>query len=387
VLRALAVLRGLALGFLLLGPVVLPASAGAQQPSVTARDYRAPSVSAKDGSPLTLALTEKHRADRDPDALAAGGRLVLVTHGSSYSGQAGVDVQVPGVPAEQSYSMLDQLALRGYDAWTLAYQDYGRSDRHDCGLCVTTEAASGDVEAAVRFILARRGAGRLHLIGWSWGGETAGLFVQRHPELVNRLGLYAPVLDRQEGDPPTEQFRTNTEAGLGRVFSPAGAVPEVVSAFVQAALALDPQPPNGVLLDWRSDPLKMDPRRLTLPTLVIYGADDVITPVSGPNVRPFFERLAAAEKKFVVVPEAGHAFFMERQREHWYDEVLGHLEPGSRPVASAGPAAGAPPPPTAVPAQVPGQLPRTGVLPWPVLPVLLAGVAILAVGTLLRRQQ
>ena len=126
----LAVLRGLALGFLLLGPVVLPASAGAQ-PALTTRDYRAPSVSAKDGSPLALALTEKHRADRDPNALAASGRVVLVTHGSSYSGQAGVDVQVPGVPAEQSYSMLDQLALRGYDVWTLAYQNYGRSDRHD----------------------------------------------------------------------------------------------------------------------------------------------------------------------------------------------------------------------------------------------------------------
>jgi pimeloyl-ACP methyl ester carboxylesterase len=361
VLRAPTVLRGLALVFLLLGPLLLPAPAGAQQPPVTARDYRAPSVSAKDGSPLTLALTEKHRADRDPNALAASGRVVLVTHGSSYSGQVGSDVQVPEVPAEPSYSMLDQLALRGYDVWTLAYQGYGRSDRHDCGLCVTTEAASRDVEAAVRFILAQRGAGQLHLIGWSWGGQTAGLFAQRHPELVNRLVLYAPILDRQEGDPPSEQFRTNTEAGLSRIFHPAAAVPEVVAAFVRAALAVDPHPPNGVLLDWRTDPLKMDPRRLALPTLVIYGADDVITPVSGPNVRPFFERLAATEKKFVVVPDAGHAFFMERQGMRWYEEVVAHLEAGG--AVAPQPAAGASPPPAAAPVQVPRQLPRTGASP------------------------
>jgi pimeloyl-ACP methyl ester carboxylesterase len=352
-LRAPAVLRGLVPVLLLLGPLLVPASVGAQPPpAVAARDYRAPSVSAKDGGPLTLALTEKHRADRDPNALAASGRVVLVTHGSSYSGQVGSDLQVAGVPAEQSHSMLDQLALRGYDVWTLAYQNYGRSDRHDCGLCVTTEAASRDVEAVARFILAERGVGRLHLLGWSWGGQTAGLFAQRYPELVNRLVLYAPILDRQEGDPPTEQFRTNTEAGLARIFHPAAAAPEVVSAFIQAALAVDPQPPNGVLLDWRTDPLKMDPSRLAMPTLVIHGADDVITPVSGPNVRPFFERLAATEKKFVVVPDAGHAFFMERQRARWYEEVLAHLEPGNSPVPSAGPAA-APPPASAAPVQVP----------------------------------
>ena len=123
------VLHGLAVVFLLLGPVLLPAAAGAQQPPLTVRDYRAPSVSAKDGGPLTLALTEKHRADQDPNALAASGRIVLVTHGSSYSGQVGSDLQVPGVPAEQSASMLDQLALRGYDVWTLAYQNYRSEER------------------------------------------------------------------------------------------------------------------------------------------------------------------------------------------------------------------------------------------------------------------
>jgi pimeloyl-ACP methyl ester carboxylesterase len=360
-LRAVRISRASAWG-LLVALVLLSTPVAAQQPPViTAREHRAVSNSAKDGSPLTLALTEKHRADRDPNALAANGRIVLVTHGSSYSGPVGLDVQVPGVPMDQSYSMLDQLALRDYDVWTLAYQNYGRSDHHDCGLCVTTEAASRDVEAAVQAILAERGVGRLHLVGWSWGGEAAGLVAQRRPEWVNRLVLYAPVLDRQEGDPPTEHFRTNNEAGLTRSFHPTAAIPEVVTSFVSTALAVDPQPPNGVLLDWRTDPLKIDPRQLTIPTLMIYGADDVITPVAGPNVRPFFEHLAATEKRFVAVPDAGHAFFMEQQRERWYEAVLGHLEVGGaaapRPAASSSPTrAGGPTP-------APIQLPRTGAVP------------------------
>jgi pimeloyl-ACP methyl ester carboxylesterase len=287
---------------LLLASALLPAPVGAQRaPAVVAREYRAPSVSAKDGSPLTIALTEKYRADLDPTAQAASGRIVLLAHGLSVSGLATFDVQVPGVPPEGSWSVMDQLALRGYDVWTVAVQGYRQSDRHDCGLCVTTEAAAGDVEAAVRFVLAARRADRLHLLGYSWGGQTAGLVAGRHPELVNRLVLAAPVTDRGEGDPPTEQFSPNTPA-LAGYFHPTGAVPEVVAAFVEAAVAAEPVFPSGGAVDILTDPRKADPRRLTAPTLVIYGADDEVTPVGGPNVRPFFEALAATEKRFVVVP-------------------------------------------------------------------------------------
>jgi pimeloyl-ACP methyl ester carboxylesterase len=346
--------------------VLVPAPVGAQQPpAVVAREYRAPSVSAKDGSPLTIALAEKYRADLDPNRQAASGRIALLTHGSNFSGLAGFDVQVPGVPLAQSYSIMDQLALRGYDVWTMDYQNYGRSDRHDCGLCVTTEAAARDVAAAVRFILAERRVRRLHLLGWSWGGETAGLFAQSHPEAVNRLVLTAPLLDVAQGALPTADFRPNGP-GLAVIFHPDARVPEVVSAFLETVVVTDPLAPTGVVLDARTDPLKMDPRRLTMPTLVLWGADDVVTPLAGPNVRPYFERLAAAEKRFVVVPEAGHAFFMERQRGVWLQEVLAHLEPGNTSTA---------------------QLPRTGARPWPVIPTALLGLALLACSTLLRRLQ
>jgi pimeloyl-ACP methyl ester carboxylesterase len=312
---------------------LMPLSVRAQQrTAITAQEYQVPSASAKDGSPLMLAVSEKYQEGRDPNVQAASGRIVLLTHGSSFSGQVGVDVQVPGVPPEQSFSLMDQLALRGYDVWTLAYQNYGRSDHHDCGLCVTTEAAARDIEAVAQFIRGLRNVDRVHLIAWSWGAQAGGLVAQRHPDWVNRLVLNAPLLDLQEGAPPSEQFRTNNEAGLTRVFHPTTQVPGVVQAFLQAALQWDPQPPNGVLVDWRTDPMKMNPSQLTMPILVIYGADDVITPLSGPNVYPFFRDLAATDKKFVVVPNAGHSLFMEQPRERWYQEVLLHLESGNAPL-------------------------------------------------------
>ena len=160
-------------GLLVLLALALTPPAGAAQaipaaPAVVTREHRAPSVSAKDGAPLTLALTEKYRADVDPSAQAASGRIVLLAHGGSVSGLGTFDVQVPGVPPEESWSVMDQLARRGYDVWTLAVQGFRQSDRPDCGLCVTTEVAARDVEAAVRFVLAARRADRLHLVGYSW---------------------------------------------------------------------------------------------------------------------------------------------------------------------------------------------------------------------------
>ena len=281
----------------LLAATAPPAPGGAQgPPAVAAREYRAPSVSAKDGAPLTIALTEKYRADLDPTAQAASGRIVLLAHGLSVSGLATFDVQVPGVPPAGSWSVMDQLALRGYDVWTLAVQGYRQSDRHDCGLCVTTEAAAADVEAAVRFVLAARRAGRLHLLGYSWGGQTAGLVAARHPELVNRLVLAAPVLDRGPGDPPTAEFSPNTP-DLAGYFHPTAAVPAVVAAFVAAAVAAEPVFPSGGAVDILTDPRKTDPRRLTAPTLVIYGADDALTPVGG-SPGPRSRAGAASTRRF-----------------------------------------------------------------------------------------
>ena len=82
----------------LLALALMPLSVRAEQPlAIVAQEYRVPSASAKDGSPLMLAVSEKYQQGRDPNLQAASGRIVLLTHGSSFSGQVGVDVQLPGV--------------------------------------------------------------------------------------------------------------------------------------------------------------------------------------------------------------------------------------------------------------------------------------------------
>ncbi len=321
----------LSLALIALSLSLLPSPSGAQQSPIVAREYRVPAMSAKDGASLSLYAYEKYDSRVSPEMQAARGRIVFILHGATTSGRVNYDVQVPGVPLGQSFSLMDQLARQGYDVWTMDYQNYGRSDKHDCGLCVTTEAAARDVEAVAKFILVRRNVKRLHVIGWSWGAETGGVFAQNNPEIVNRLVLYAPVLDLQGPPPPTDQFRTNTEVALTGFFHPTSRVPEAVQAYLRAALEVDSRSPNGVLVDWRTNPLKIDPRKITMPTLVIYGADDDRAPFSGPNVQPFFRGLAATDKKLVVVANSGHGLYMERFRHRWYQEVLLHLELGNTP--------------------------------------------------------
>lgn len=308
-----------------------PLPSVAQQSPIESKEYRVPGLSAKDGGPLNLYAYEKYDSSVNPDVQAARGRIVLVVHGATTSGRVNYDVQVPGIPLERSFSLMDQFARRGYDVWTFDYQNYGRSDKHDCGLCVTTEKAARDVEGVAKFILVRRNVKRLHVIGWSWGAQTAGLFAQNNPDVVNRLVLYAPVLDLQGPPPPTDHFRTNNEAALSGFFHPTARVPEAVQAYVQAGLEVDPRSPNGVLVDWRTSPMKVDPRKVIMPTLMIYGADDDRTPPSGPNAFPFFRALAATDKKLVLVPNAAHGLFLERSRGRWYQEVVLHLELGNTP--------------------------------------------------------
>lgn len=325
-----------------LGMAMITAAAACQTPAPTltptpqiiaAKEYKVPAASAKDPTAtLNLYAYEKYDRALDPSAQARNGRIVLVLHGSTVSGRVDFDVQVPGIPLEKTYSLLDQLARRGYDAWTLDYQNYGRSDHHDCGLCVNTEAASRDVETVAKFILKERGADKLHLIGWSWGGEMAGLFAQRNPAMVGRLVLYAPALDvGGRGQPlPTDQFRANSDTALIAFFHPTGQIPEAVDAFLKAAREFDSRSPNGAQVDARTNPMKIDPTKITTPTLVIYGADDSAAPPGGPNATAFLSQLGAKDKKRVLVPDAGHGLFLERQRDLWYQEVLAHLESATR---------------------------------------------------------
>ena len=295
-------------------------AAGAEE-KIIGEDHWVASISAADGKPLKIYVWEKRLKDADPKRFAATGKVVLLAHGASISGRVDFDLQLPG-QTDLTYSLMDYLAERGFDVFSVDCQNYGRSDHHECGLCVTTQVAAHDINAAVDYIRSLRGVNQVHLLGWSWGTVTMGLFTIQRPHKVKRLVLFAPAVWRNlKEKPPTTEFRTNTEKGLKTLFEPDATDPGVAEAFAKEAVKWDPRSPNGVLMDLRARMPIVDPRQIPVPTMVIMGALDNITPITQPELPGYFDDLPNSDKQFIIVPGAGHALHLQKARLRFFLEV------------------------------------------------------------------
>ena len=144
---------------------------------ITGNDHWAPKGGVK------LFLYEKH-------AGAPGHKpAVLFVHGSSMSGQATFDMQMPGRPYA---SAMDYFVDKGFDAWCIDLEGYGRSDKNRD---INFDILNGvdDLVAATDYITQTRGTQKFMLYGNSAGAIRAALFTQRHPQRVARLALDAFV--------------------------------------------------------------------------------------------------------------------------------------------------------------------------------------------------
>jgi non-heme chloroperoxidase len=299
------------------------ASVGQSLVAIHGTEHSVQSVSALDGKPLTLYVWEKRRADLGVKSFGASGKVVVLAHGAGTPGRVFFDLQVTGASGP-TYSLMDYLAARGYDVFTLDYQDYGRSQGHPCGRCVTTQVAANDINAVVDYILAQRGVKQVYLLGWSWGTNTASLFSMQHPDKVRRLVLYAPPVWRgplTNIPVPAGDFRPVTAQKSRNLFTPGMADPAAVDAFAAEATKFQ-QSPTGVMVDLLTRMPLTDPKQIKAPTMIIMGEKDRLTPISQKDLPGFFADLANHDKQFTIVPGAGHALALETPRARLQLEVL-----------------------------------------------------------------
>jgi pimeloyl-ACP methyl ester carboxylesterase len=309
-------------GLVVLACLIAAASSARADPAIVGTEHKVPGISAADNKPLSLYLWEKRRKDADPKA-----RVVLLAHGATISGRVDFDVQVPPDKNGLPYSLMDELASQGYDVFSLDYQNYGRSDHHPCGLCVTTQAAANDINAAVDYIRKLRNVDKVDLLGWSWGASTTGLFAQQHPEKVRRLIQYAACLQGGAGQAPQEQFRKTELAKCCQDdFIPEFTDPGVYETYGAEALKWDPQAPNGVRADFATKTSILDPKQIKVPTMMIYGALDSSCTITQDALPGYFRDLATLDKQLIIVPEGGHALLLMKPRGKFFREVLKWLE-------------------------------------------------------------
>lgn len=240
-------------------------------------------------------------------------RQLLLAHGLTYSSHE-FDVNV------SDYSLARYLARQGFAVWTVDIAGYGRSGNVENGFLPDSEYAAKDLAAAAGKILALTGQKKLDVLGWSWGTVTGSIFAINHPEIVNKLVLYAPILTGLGKADVKNAFNHNTWEHAAGDFqtAPNGevdyaiAVPEVVHAFQSNSWRYDKDSsPNGGRRDLlvEKDKILIPFEKLKIPTLVIGGDKDPY--LNLPMLEKEIAKLPAGSE-FELIPGAAHAMMMEK---------------------------------------------------------------------------
>jgi pimeloyl-ACP methyl ester carboxylesterase len=328
------------------------AAAGSDPPPATI--VRAPAPGAED---ISLGILAKRGKRTDP-------RLppVLLVHGATI-GATLFDLPLP------SYSLMANLAGPGRPVYAVDIRGFGHSlngsvmasPPHAHPPFPRLDEAVSDIAAAVEAICARERTAAVDLLGFSWGSITSARYAGAHPQRVARLALYAPlyaevnllwlgrIADREDHErlaPGIGAYRFITLADLIARWDSdlptddpslyrEGGVPELL---FEALSALDPgmqqsgrpafRCPAGALVDllnvFNGRPL-FDPSRLTMPTLLIRGADD--TTSTDTDSRRLLAAIAAERKRYHVITPGSHFLLLERNRAQLFEQLDIFLAP------------------------------------------------------------
>src|SRR6186997_860420 len=247
----------------------------------------------KDGG-VKLFLFEKCAGD---PAKSIG--TILFVHGSSMASQPTFDLQVPDRPDS---SAMDHFARRGYDCWCVDMEGYGRSTKDRDNNAPISQGAD-DCHAAALYIQKLRGPRPLLVYGISSGALRAGLFAERHPEMVDRLALDATVWTG-EGSPTLAErrkklpeFIAKNRRPIDRAFvhsifnrdHPGTAEERVIDAFAEAIVKLDDSVPTGTYVDMCSKLPVNNPENIKAPTIIMRGQWDGIAGLD--DLIEFFKKL------------------------------------------------------------------------------------------------
>ena len=291
-----------------------------------------------------LSLFLRHLAPQAPSR-----KVVLYVHGGTFPSALSIAHRFDG------HSWRDALCRAGFHCWGLDFHGFGAfsdpypemaepADAHPP--LGRAEAASRQLEAAVRFIAARHGVTRLSLIAHSWGSIVAGRLAGRCPELVDRLVFFAPIARRVPGGERTHlpAWRLISLGDQWQRFTadvPAGEQPVLLERHFrdwgEAYLDADPtsrtrsppavKVPSGAFQDifdaWAGE-LAYDPALIRAPVAIIRGAWDSMC--RDEDARWLFDALTtAAVKRDVKIGRATHLMHLESGRHALYRETEAFL--------------------------------------------------------------
>ena len=240
-------------------------------------------------------------------------RNILLVHGATISSQE-FDINY------EDYSLARRLVREGYAVWRIDIAGYGQSGAVADGFLPDSEYAAEDICAAVQCILRETGQVKIDLLGWSWGTVTAGRFTASHPELVNKLVLYAPIISGIGKTAVSEPFHHNTweqaaddfQRNAAGAFDEAITDPIVLELWCSSCWHHDGEySPNAAWRDISVDrsEILIDFTRIAVPTLVICGDKDPYLNYS--LIDTALSNLPAGSN-LEVIKGASHCAFVEK---------------------------------------------------------------------------
>lgn len=255
-------------------------------------------------------------------------KSILLIHGVTYSSHE-FDIDY------EDYSLVRFLARSGYAVWRLDITGFGQSGEVENGFIPDSDYAAEDICAAVEKICEITEQEKIDLLGWSWGTVTASRFVAAHPENINRLVLYAPILSGVGNVDVTEPFHHNTwehaaddfQKNEDGSFDYTKTDPVVIEMLCSSSWHYDGEKsPNGGRRDICVDEsrLLIDLTKITVPTLVICGDNDPY--LNYDLVNKVLDYLPTGSE-LKMIKGASHVAYIEKPyHRDFQDELISFLD-------------------------------------------------------------
>jgi pimeloyl-ACP methyl ester carboxylesterase len=201
----------------------------------------------------------------------------------------------------------DMLAKR-CDVWIPEHPGFGTSDNPSWMRNV------GDLAMYYLDFLDGLGVGKVHIVGHSLGGWTAAELAVRNCAHVASLTLLAPAGVRVKGIPSGDVFIWAPDEAVRNVYYDQSIAERILAMpvsdemadimltnrFASAKFGWEPRWYNPALERWL--------HRITVPTLVIWGADDKLFPKD--YAARWGERIPHAAVE--IIPQCGHVPLVEK---------------------------------------------------------------------------
>lgn len=235
------------------------------------------------------------------------------------SGNATVLVHGGGVTRHEGgffTRLASALSEAGVPSLRFDFRAHGESEGRQEDL--TISGVANDIRAAIEHIQARTGSQRVNLIGASFSGGISAFYAAKHPDQVDRLVLFNPLLNYKKRFIDDKPYWRDEHITLeaGEKLAEQGFIAHSSTFRLGRALL------NEVFY--------IQPHRaldeLTVPTLIVHGTQDTFVPVES-------SRAAATEiagtVELIEIEGAQHGFavhddpkYQDPQTREWQAHVI-----------------------------------------------------------------